>query len=63
MTGTIGLVDLTAKDLAMGPVHLTVDRLHLGEMESFEMAFDGFRPIGVTAKVHRIIASNLVLRL
>ena len=63
VTGTIGLVDLTAKDLAMGPVHLTVDRLHLGEMESFEIAFDGFRPVGVTARVHRIIASNLVLRL
>jgi hypothetical protein len=63
VTGTIGLVDLTAKDLAMGPVHLTVDRLHLGEMESFEIAFDGFRPVGVTAKVHRITAANLVLRL
>lgn len=63
LTGTIGLVDLTAKDLAMGPVTLTVDRLHLGDLESFEIAFDGFRPVGVTAKVHRLTASNLVLRL
>jgi hypothetical protein len=63
VTGTIGVVDITAKDIAMGPLTLTVDRLHLGELESFEIAFDGFRPVGVTARVHRVTASNLVLRL
>jgi hypothetical protein len=63
VTGTIGVVDVTVKDVAMGPVHLTCDRLHLGELESFEIAFDGFRPVGLTAKVHRVTATNLVLRL
>jgi len=63
LTGTIGVVDVTAKDIALGPVHLTVDRLHLGELESFEIAFDGFRPVGLTAKVNRVTASNLQLRI
>jgi hypothetical protein len=63
LTGTIGLVDLTAKDVAIGPMTLTVDRLHLGDLESFDIAFDGFRPVGLTMRVHRITASNLLLRL
>ena len=63
LTGTIGLVDVTTKDLALGPMTLTVDRLHLGDLDGFEVAFDGFRPVGLTAQVHRVSASNLVLRL
>src|SRR5690606_14576006 len=57
LTGTIGLVDVTTKDLALGPLTLTVDRLHLGDLDGFEVAFDGFRPSGLTAQVHRITAS------
>jgi hypothetical protein len=63
LTGAIGAVDITAKDVGGGPVSLTVDRLHFGDLETFELSFDGFHPVGLTARIHRITASNLSLRL
>jgi hypothetical protein len=63
LTGSIGLVDVTAKDVAAGPATFTIGRLHLGAIETFEVSFDGFSPVGLTAKVHRITATNLSLRL
>jgi hypothetical protein len=63
LTGSIALLDITAKDVGAGPATFTVDRLHLGDIETFEVTFDAFRPVGLTARVQRITASNLSLRL
>jgi hypothetical protein len=63
LTGKVALLDITAKDLALGPATLTVDRLHLGSIDPIELRFDGFDPSGLTAQIHRITATNLSLRL
>lgn len=63
LTGAIGVVDITAKDLGSAGANITVDRLHFGDLETFEVSFDGFRPVGLTARIHRVTASNLHLRL
>jgi hypothetical protein len=63
LTGRVALLDVTAKDLALGPAALTVDRLHLGSIDPIDLRFDGFTPSGLTAHVHRITATNLSLRL
>jgi hypothetical protein len=63
MRGALGLLDVTAKDLKLGPMTVTCDRLHLAAIESIDVAFDGFKPTGLTASIHRITATNLSLRL
>lgn len=61
LKGTIGLVDVTGKDLHLGPTNLTFDRLHLGAIEEIELIFDGFRPVGLTCHISRATATNLSL--
>jgi hypothetical protein len=63
LRGTIGLVDVTGKDLHLGPTAITVDRLHLGAIEEIELVFDGFRPVGLTCAISRATATNLSLSL
>jgi len=63
LNGTIGSVDTTIKDLRMGPVLLTADRLHFDGLDQFEVTFDGFRPSKITMVVHRVTATNLAMRL
>lgn len=63
LTGSVGVLDVTVKDLAIGSATLTADRLHLGAIERFDLTFDGFRPIGLTATIARITATNLALEL
>lgn len=63
LTGSIALLDVTAKDVGLGPVTLTVDRLHLGAIEPVELRFDQFSPSGLTAHIHRVSASNLSLHI
>lgn len=63
LAGDIGLLDVTAKDVPVGPATLTVDRLHLGAIENLEVRFEGFTPTGLSASIHRITATNLSLRL
>ncbi len=63
LTGSLNVLDMTAKDIALGPINLTVDRLNLGAIEDITVAFDGFRPIGLTATIHRITATNLALHI
>lgn len=64
LTGAIGVVDITAKDVPLGQgASVTVDRLHFGDLETFEVSFDGFNPVGLTARVARVTASNLSLHL
>jgi hypothetical protein len=63
LTGAIGSVDTTIKDLRLGPVLLTADRLHFDGLDRLEVTFDGFRPVKVQMVVHRVTATNLVMRL
>jgi hypothetical protein len=63
LKGTIGLVDVTGKDLHLGPTALTFDRLHLGAIEEIELVFEGFRPVGLTCTISRATATNLSLRI
>ncbi|MBV8757867.1 MAG: hypothetical protein JO257_11340 [Deltaproteobacteria bacterium] len=59
--GAIGSVDTTIKDLRLGPVMLTADRLHFDGLDQLEVTFDGFTPTAVSVVVHRVTASNLAL--
>jgi len=61
LTGSISVLDMTAKDVPLGPLHLSVDRINFGAIEDVTVAFDGFKPLGLSAKIHRITATNLVL--
>ncbi len=63
LTGAIGSVDTTIKDLRLGPMLLTADRLHFDGLDQLEVTFDGFRPVKVTMVVHRVTATNLAMRL
>jgi hypothetical protein len=61
LLGAIGVLDSTLKDVHLGGVALTVDRLHFGAIETIGVSFEGFRPAGVVATVNRITATNLRL--
>lgn len=61
LEGSIGLLDTTIKDLRFGGVQMTVDRLHLGAIDKLHVAFDGFSPTQITAKIDRVTATNLAL--
>jgi hypothetical protein len=61
--GAIGSIDTTIKDLRMGPIELTSDRLHLDGLDHLEVAFDGFTPTSVTVVVHRVTATNLSVKI
>ncbi len=61
--GAIGSLDTTIKDLKVGPMHLTSDRLHFDALEQLEVTFDGFRPVKITMLIARVTATNLSLLL
>jgi hypothetical protein len=63
LQGAIGSVDTTIKDLRVGPLEITADRLHFDGLDQLEVAFDGFRPVAVTMIVHRVTATNLALKI
>jgi len=63
LRGAIGSVDTTIKDLRMGPMLLTADRLHFDGLDGLEVTFDGFTPKAVALVVHRVTATNLALTL
>ena len=63
LTGAIGSVDTTIKDLRLGPVLLTADRLTFDGLDKLEVTFDGFRPAKFTMVIHRVAATNLSLRI
>ncbi len=63
LTGAIGSIDTTIKDLRLGPVLLTADRLHFDGLDRLEVTFDGFRPVKVAMVIHRVTATNLAMRL
>jgi hypothetical protein len=57
--GAIGSVDTTLKDVRIGPIELTADRLHFDGLDQLEVTFDGFSPTSITVVVHRVTATNL----
>jgi hypothetical protein len=61
LRGAIGSVDTTIKDLRLGPIGLTADRLHFDGLDQLEVTFDGFTPTAVSVVVHRVTATNLAL--
>jgi hypothetical protein len=61
LRGAIGSVDTTIKDLHLGGVALTADRLHFDGLDQLEVTFDGFTPTAVSLLVHRVTATNLAL--
>lgn len=63
LTGAIGSIDTTIKDLRLGPALITADRLHFDGLDGLEVVFDGFRPVKVSMVVHRVTATNLAMRL
>jgi hypothetical protein len=63
LKGAIGSIDTTIKDVQLGQVKLTADRLHFDGIDQLEVVFDGFRPATATAIVHRVTATNLSLQI
>src|SRR5687768_5655866 len=63
LKGAIGSVDTTVKDLKVGPMVLSADRLHFDGVEQLEVTFDGFRPTSVTVVVQRVTATNLSIKI
>ena len=63
LRGAIGSVDTTIKDLKLGPVVLTADRLHFDGLDQLEVTFDGFKPTAITMMVHRVTATNLSMKI
>ncbi|MGE0550550.1 MAG: hypothetical protein AB7O24_24930 [Kofleriaceae bacterium] len=61
LRGSIGTVDTTIKDLALGPVHLTADRLRIDGIDQIEVTFENFKPTNITVVIHRVTASNLAI--
>ena len=59
LSGNIALVDVTIKDLPLGASLLSADRLHMSEIDSIELTFEGFRPRRLEIRATRIAATNL----
>jgi hypothetical protein len=63
LKGAIGSIDTTIKDVQLGPVKMTADRLHFDGIDELEVEFDGFRPVRATLVVHRVTATNSALQI
>jgi|HubBroStandDraft_6_1064221.scaffolds.fasta_scaffold30201_2 hypothetical protein len=63
LQGAIGSVDTTIKDVRVGPIEMTADRLHFDGLDHLEVSFDGFRPTAITVVVHRVTATNLSVQI
>jgi hypothetical protein len=63
LAGAIGSIDTTIKDVHLGPVKLTADRLHFDSIDELEVTFDGFRPVHAVLVVHRVTATNVSLQI
>ena len=62
LKGAIGSVDTTIKDLHLGPIVLTADRLHFDSLDQLVVTFEGFRPVKIDVLVRRVTATNLALQ-
>lgn len=63
LKGAIGSIDTTLKDVQLGPMKLTADRLHFDGIDQLEVMFDGFLPAHAMVIVHRVTATNVALQL
>ena len=63
LTGAIGSVDTTIKDVQLGAAKLTADRLHFDDIDELEVIFDGFSPAVLNLTVHRVTATSLSLQI
>jgi hypothetical protein len=63
LSGAIGSVDTTVKDLKIGPAEVTCDRLHFDGLDQLEVTFDGYKPTKISMVVHRVTATNLAIKL
>ncbi len=63
ISGAIGAIDTTLKDIRIGGILLTTDRLSLDGIDGFELAFEGFTPTALTMKIHRVTATKLSARI
>jgi hypothetical protein len=63
LRGRIGIIDTTIKDVRLGPVMVTADRLCFDGLDQLEVTFDGFKPTKVSVMAHRVTATNLALRI
>ncbi len=63
LKGAIGSIDTTIKDVQLGPVKMTADRLHFDGLDELEVEFDGFRPVRATVVVHRVTATHSTLQI
>ena len=63
LKGAIGSVDTTIKDLRLGPVVLTADRLHFDGLDQLVVTFEGFRPVKVDVLIRKVTATNLALQI
>jgi hypothetical protein len=63
LKGAIGSIDTTIKDLAIGPVMMSADRLHFDSLDQLEVTFDGFSPSAFTMVIHRVTATNLAIKI
>ena len=63
LEGAIGSIDTTIKDIRVGPAIVTADRLHFDGLDELEVVFDAFRPQCVNVVIHRVTATNLMLKL
>jgi hypothetical protein len=61
--GAIGSIDTTIKDVRLGPIIMTADRLHFDGIDQLEVEFDGFSPTSITVVVHRVTATNLSIQI
>ncbi len=61
LKGAIGSVDTTIKDLHLGPVVLTADRLHFDGLDQLVVTFEAFRPVKVDVLIRKVTATNLAL--
>lgn len=61
LRGAIGSIDTTIKDLHLGGIALSADRLHFDGLDQLEIVFDGFTPVSVALVAHRMTATNLAL--
>jgi len=63
LSGAIGSVDTTVKDLKIGPAEVTCDRLHFDGLDQLEVTFESFKPTKISMVVHRVTATNLAIKL
>ncbi len=61
LKGAIGSIDITLKDVHLGPAAVTADRLHFDGLDQLVVTFEGFRPVKIDVLIRKVTATNLAL--